>query len=227
MNQQLGQHIASSMRHLVVLYLWYLGAVKIDVEEPFLITSGNHSPIYINCRQLISSVSFMDLFVLASSHILEQSHVEFDVIAGGETAGIPFASFLARTFSKPLIYVRKAMKGHGIASRVEGTLKSDSRVLLVEDLITDAGSKLSFIQGIIDAGGEIRDVLVVFDRLQGGKEALANSGVTLHALADINVALSQAKASGILHADVIESVQQYLDSTKKWHAERGLQYNER
>ena len=165
MNPQIDQQISLTTGRLVALYLWHLGAVKVNVEKPFRLTSSNYSPIYINCRQLISSVSFMDLFAAASRQLLGQRGAEFDVIAGGETAGIPFAAFLARSFCRPMVYVRKAAKEHGTASRVEGSLESGGRVLLVEDLITDAGSKLSFIQGIQDAGGDVKDVLVVFDRL--------------------------------------------------------------
>ena len=100
------------------------------------------------------------------------------------------------------------------------------RVLLVEDLITDAGSKLSFVQGIRDAGADVKDVLVVFDRLQGGKEALGTVGIALHALTDMKVALSEAKCSGLLETNVIQSVQEYLDSPQQWHTQRGLKYDE-
>jgi len=227
MNQQIEHEITATTERLVALYLWRLGAVKVNKDEPFLLASDNYSPIYINIRQLISSVSFMDLFAAASRHLLAQSHVEFDVVAGGETAGIPFAAFLARAFGKPMIYVRKAAKGHGIPSRVEGTIESASRVLLVEDLITDAGSKLSFIQGIRDEGADVKDSLVVFDRLQGGKEALADAGIALHALTNLDTALSLAVASGFLQEDAIQAVQHYLRSPQQWHEERGLQFHER
>jgi orotate phosphoribosyltransferase len=227
MSHQIEQEITATTERLVALYLWHLGAVKVNKDKPFVLTSENYSPIYFNVRQLISSVSFMDLFAAASRHVLAQSHVEFDVVAGGETAGIPFAAFLARAFGKPMVYVRKAAKGHGIPSRVEGTVEPASRVLLVEDLITDAGSKLSFIQGIRDEGADVKNVLVVFDRLQGGREALKDAGIALHALTNLDTALSLAAASGFLQEDEIQAVQHYLRSPQQWHEERGLQFHER
>jgi orotate phosphoribosyltransferase len=218
--------IVKDIHRLVANYLWQINAVRISIEQPFKLTSGNYSPIYLNCRLLISSVAFMNIFTAASKQLLEHHAVQFETIAGGETAGIPFAAFLAYAFNKPMIYVRKAAKEHGLGSRLEGILKPESQVLLVEDLITDAGSKLNFIQGIREGGGEVKDVLVVFDRLQGGKEALRAEGIELHALTDIEVTLSLATEEGLCTNEIIQSVRQYLDSPKDWHKLRGLEYNE-
>ena len=210
MNERIAEQIVTQMRRLVALQLWQVGAVKVNLTEPFKLVSGNYSPIYVNCRQLISSAAFVDLFVAGARLICEHHAVEFDVVAGGETAGIPYAAFVARAFGRPMIYVRKAAKAHGVSSRIEGTLHPDSRVLLVEDLITDAGSKMSFVQAIRDAGAMVQDVLVVFDRLQGGKEALAQEGIRLHAVTDMDIALREAEAAGLLSADDLRSVREYL-----------------
>ena len=78
MNPQIEQQITLTTGRLVALYLWHLGAVNVNVEKPFRLTSGNYSPIYINCRQLISSVSFMDLFAAASRQLLMQRGVDFN-----------------------------------------------------------------------------------------------------------------------------------------------------
>ena len=76
-----------------------------------------------------------------------------------------------------MIYVRKVVKGHGTGSRIEGVLQTGSRVLLVEDLMTDGQSKMSFIESIRSAGRIVAQVLVVFDRLQGGSAMLGRHGV--------------------------------------------------
>lgn len=224
MNRQTGPEITSTTGRLVALYLWHLGAVKVNLDQPFRLASGNYSPIYINCRQLISSVSFMDLFAAASRQLLGQSGVEFEVIAGGETAGIPFAAFLARTFGKPMVYVRKAAKDHGLASLVEGVLNPGDSVLLTEDLITDAGSKVHFIEAIKCSGGTVPAVLVVFDRLQGGSETLASMNIRLLSVTDIQTALDVAESARVLEPSTISSVRTYLKSPRDWHAERHLPY---
>ncbi len=224
MTASTSDHMLALMRRLIALELWRVGAIKVNVPEPFRLVSGNYSPIYINCRQLISSPAFVDLFVAGARLICDRHHIEFDLLAGGETAGIPFAAFLARAFGAPMIYVRKRSKEHGTRSIIEGVLPHDASVLLVEDLITDAGSKLAFVHAIEDAGGQVENVLVAFDRLQGGRQALADVGVRLHSTTDMDVALAEAKLSGTLAAGAMNSVQEYLSSPASWHAARGLPY---
>jgi orotate phosphoribosyltransferase len=218
------EEIVGSIRRAVALQLWELGAVQVNLKKPFKLTSGNYSPIYVNCRRLISSPGFVDLFTAATRITCEASRVNFDVVAGGETAGIPFAAFVGRAFGKPMIYVRKEAKSHGIASRIEGLLPSSARVLLVEDLITDAGSKLGFIKAIRQSGAAVKDVIVVFDRLQGGQIALKKNGVALHALTDMNMMLAIGKEAGALSSEARNIVNSYLKSPRKWHKAVGMPF---
>lgn len=200
-------------------------AVKIDLQTPFLLTSGNYSPIYINCRRLISWRGTVKLIAAAAMLQLELRNCAVDVIAGGETAGIPFAAFLADALDKPMIYVRKAVKGHGTASRIEGVLERGSRVLLFEDLITDGLSKISFIKAIRDSAGVVEDAFVIFDRLQGGAALLGQDGVRLTALTDLELVLGVASEWGLLGSSAIDSVRVYLASPAEWHAKHGLPYS--
>lgn len=226
MSTNILKELESAVRRVVALQLWQLGAIKVNLSEPFRLVSGNYSPIYVNCRQLISTPAFADLLAASARIIRDHRGIEFDVLAGGETAGIPFAAFLARSFGCPMVYVRKEAKSHGITSRIEGTMPTIARVLLVEDLITDAGSKLSFIQAIRESGATVEDVLVVFDRLQGGQETLAQEGVRLHAITDMDMVLYEAEAAELLSTEELTSVRTYLCSPHGWHEERGLTFHE-
>jgi len=226
MNTTVLDEMELGIRRVAALQLWQLGAIRVSPAEPFRLASGNYSPIYINCRQLISAPAFADLFAAGARIICQRHDLRFDVIAGGETAGIPFAAFLARSFGCPMAYVRKAAKSHGIASRIEGMLEAGSRVLLVEDLITDAGSKLSFIDAISDSGSTVAGVLVAFDRLQGGREALGRLGIPLHAITDIDAALAVAQDADLLADEALGQIRQYLDDAAAWHAARGLAYGQ-
>ena len=107
------------------------------------------------------------------------------MVAGGETAGIPFAAFLAALAKKPMIYVRKQPKGFGRMAQIEGDLKPGKRVLLVEDLATDGGSKLVFIEALKKAEAKVTDCFVIFHYgiFPQSVEMLAAAGVKLHALA--------------------------------------------
>lgn len=227
MNEQVTKQIVLAMQSLVALQLWHLGAIKVNLAKPFRLVSGNSSPIYVNCRQLISSPSFADLFTASARFICDYHGLHFDVVAGGETAGIPFAAFLARSFGCPMIYVRKTPKGHGTGNQIEGKLpRRGARVLLIEDLITDAQSKLIFIDTIRTCGARIDNVLVVFDRLQGGQAALERLSIKLFAITDMNIALEAGEEAGLLSCDDASSVRSYLADPRSWHREKGLAFSE-
>ncbi len=212
----LTQPILRHLREAVALMLWETGAVQVRPEDPFRLASGNLSPIYVNCRRVISEPSFMSLFCTAAKLLCDRHGLRFDVVAGGETAGIPFAAYLASSLAKPMIYVRKKPKGYGIASRVEGHLEGGERVLLVEDLITDGGSKLGFLDAIEEAGAVVEDALVLFDRQQGGDELLKRRGVRLHAVADRAVTLAVGEAEGQLAAAATAAVEDYFRDPEAW-----------
>ena len=80
-----------------------------------------------------------------------QNHASFDFIVGGETAGILFAAWISELTSLPMIYIRKNSKDFGKNKRIEGDFKPNSNILLVEELATDGGSKMSFVNSIRDA----------------------------------------------------------------------------
>jgi orotate phosphoribosyltransferase len=217
---------ARRLREATALALWRHGAVRVaaDGAEPFRLASGNFSPIYVNCRQVISDPTFLRLFAATAGLLLED--VAFDVVAGGETAGIPYGVSLAQFLGKPAIYLRKKAKGHGIAARVEGTLAAGARVLLVEDLITDGGSKLGFLDAVAEAGATVHDALVLFDRQQGGGELLATRGVTLHAVCDRATTLAVGRDEGVIDGPAFDSVASYFADPAAWHDARGLAFRD-
>jgi orotate phosphoribosyltransferase len=184
--------------------------------------SGDFSPIYINCRQLISHAAFMNLFTASARLLCEAKSVTADVLAGGETAGIPFAAFLAQSLSLPMVYVRKEKKGHGLSSLVEGQLPSNADVLLVEDLITDGESKLHFIDAVQACNAKVENVLVLFDREQGGREILRGRGINLHAITTMSSVIQLAETEQLLSQSELLSLREYLGSPHKWNPQHSL-----
>jgi len=210
------------LRRAAALGLSQAEAVRVNPEEPFTLASGKKSPIYINCRRLISSPAFLGLFTAVAGALVESGDLAFDAVAGGETAGIPFAAYLARDTGRPMLYVRKKPKGYGIASRVEGVLPDADgqppRVLLVEDLITDGGSKLGFIDALRETGATVTDALVLFDRQQGGSETLAGHSVRLTSITDLTTTLEAGAEAAALTAEQLQEVQDYLADPDEWSA---------
>lgn len=222
MNIKITEKVLTRISEVAALLLWDVEAIQVNLDNPFQLVSGNYSPIYINCRKVISNPAFMQTFTAFTRILLQDRQVKFEVVAGGETAGIPFAAYVAQSLSLPMVYVRKRAKEHGTASLVEGNIQKGERVLLVEDLITDAGSKLGFIKGIQAVGGFIENVIVLFDRLQGGREALEKQGIQLHAVTDMTTALAVARDANFLPKDHLKSVSEYLEDAREWSKKRGL-----
>lgn len=199
------------MAQMIATSLWEAGAVRVSLDKPFQMASGKLSPFYIDCRLLISYPLLRTTITAYAQWVLSEKKVTIDCIAGGETAGIPFAAWLAEKMNAPFIYVRKKPKGYGLASQVEGRFDSGARVLLYEDLITDGLSKIGFIQGIRNAGGQVTDCLVVFDRQQGGEKKLAEENVKLHALVTLEQCFNASLKKGYLSEKEMTAIRSYLD----------------
>ena len=225
LREQLKGPILSRLRQAAALCLWEKGAVKVNTRQPFRLASGNLSPIYVNCRAMISDPEFMRLFGAVAAMVLDRRDASFDAVAGGETAGIPFAFALGRDLGKSALYIRKKAKDYGIATRLEGELPfAGATVLLVEDLITDGGSKLGFIEALRAAGAVVKDALVLFDREQGGGQLLAGHGIRLHSVTDRRTTFAVGHSAGLLDETAVSSTEDYFRDPAAWHAARGYEY---
>ncbi len=213
------------VRDTISSLLWETSAVKVSVEEPFRLVSGNLSPIYVDCRVLISYPWARGIVTGCSHWLYEDVGIEADYIAGGETAGIPYAAWLADRLGKPMVYVRKEPKGHGVGAQIEGHLPSGKTVLLCEDLITDGGSKITFIEGIRGAECSVTDCLVIFDRQQGGLGRLQQAGVQLHGLSDLETCLTLGMSGGYLTQEEHKSIRAYLADPETWHKDGGYSFH--
>ncbi|MGI4812561.1 MAG: orotate phosphoribosyltransferase [Janthinobacterium lividum] len=200
-------------------------AVHFNAAQPFTLTSGKVSPVYIDCRKLISFPrARRTLMEMAEQVILEDVGYErLDAVAGGETAGIPFAAWLADRLMLPMQYVRKKPKGFGRNAQIEGVLKEGSRVLLVEDLATDGGSKLAFCSALRDAGAVVEDVFVLFhyDIFPASRTDLAAAGVALHALATWWDVLRYAKDTRYFDETTLNEVEKFLHAPAAWSDSHG------
>ena len=195
-------------------------SVAFRPAEPFKLTSGRLSPVYVDCRRVISfpraRAALMDMAVDMLSQ--EVGYEAFDVVAGGETAGIPYAAWMAERLMLPMLYVRKQPKGFGRDARIEGTFEPGARVLLVEDLATDGGSKIGFVQSLRDAGARVEHCFVVFHYgiFPQSITALQAEGVKLHWLATWDDVVTEAERAGFLDTRVVHQVRRYLSDPEGW-----------
>lgn len=209
----------------VARMLLEIEAVHFCADPPFKFTSGLASPVYIDCRKLISyprvRAAAMDF---ACSVLAQDAGFErFDAVAGGETAGIPFAAWIAERLALPMLYVRKKPKGFGRNARIEGDLKAGQRVLLVEDLTTDGGSKVNFVEALREAGAECAHTIVVFyyGIFDDVPERLAGHGIALHHLATWRDVLAVAREGAYFDTATLDAVEAFLDAPLAWSAAHG------
>ncbi|MEL6916008.1 MAG: orotate phosphoribosyltransferase [Pseudomonadota bacterium] len=213
------------MARLTARMLLEIGAVNFRPEEPYILASGKPSPSYIDCRKLISYPrvrgALMDFLVVT---VMREAGFEaFDNVAGGETAGIPFAALVAERMGLPMTYVRKKPKGYGRGARIEGEMTEGQRVLLLEDLTTDGGSKLSFVDAIRETGAQCGHTAVIFyyGIFPETETTLGAHGVTLHFLCTWWDVLAEARAQGTFSAQALEEVEKFLHAPAAWQDARG------
>lgn len=210
---------------IVARVLLEIGAVLMRPKDPFVLTSGRASPVYVDCRKVIGYPRARALITrCAVDAIWREIGVEsLDVIAGGETAGIPYAAWIAEQLGLPMAYIRKKPKGFGRNAQIEGVLPEGARTLLVEDLATDGGSKLNFINAIRAAGGKVSHALVVFHYgiFPQALDDLKAQGVSLIGLATWWDVLQVAGDLGHLSAEEAKDVRAFLEDPEAWSAAHG------
>lgn len=201
-------------------------SVLINAKEPFTYTSGRKAPVYTDCRRLISfpqeRSKLMDMAVELLKKEIDIDSIDF--IAGGETAGIPYAAFIADRLNKPMLYVRKKPKGVGRMAQIEGAMEeAGANVLLVEDLQTDGGSKKVFVDALREAGANIAHAFVVYHYgiLPASETNMKDMGLTLHELATMHDVMSLAIQEERFDDATIASLKEYMEDPVTWSLTHG------
>lgn len=136
--------------------------IKTDEKDYFTWTSGIKSPIYCDNRLSISFPRVREIILKGFIQLMEEDHLEVDVIAGCATAGIPHAAFLAERLDLPMVYVRSDRKAHGKGNQIEGVIKEGQRVVVIEDLISTGTSAIKAAKVLEEEGAIISSVLAIF-----------------------------------------------------------------
>jgi orotate phosphoribosyltransferase len=197
------------------------GAIHVSRGQPFILAAGWASPVYVDCRLLIGEPEVRRAITgLTAQFVAAGLAGAFDAVAGAETAGIPFAAWLADETGSLLRYVRKRPLGIGRNAQVEGGAVDGMRVLLVDDLTTDGTSKLAFVRGLRSAGGIVEHALTIFynNAFPGAVERLEDAGVTLHALATWADILQEDSG---LAAEDRATIANFLDDPVGWSGRHG------
>ncbi|CAD5249081.1 Orotate phosphoribosyltransferase [Bosea sp. 62] len=215
---------ANEIGREVAELLFRAGAIHVSREQPFILAAGWASPVYVDVRLLLGDPDLRQAVSDLAARYAATTFPpgSFDAIAGAETAGIPFAAWLADRLALKLRYVRKRPLGIGRNAQVEGGSVEGLRVLLMDDLTTDGGSKLNFARGLRAAGAEVEHVLTIFyhDAFPGAGERLREAGLTLHALANWADVL-RAEVGRALAPEDRSEIERFLADPVAWSTRHG------
>jgi orotate phosphoribosyltransferase len=201
-----------------------IDAVLFRPDRPFFFSSGWASPVYVDCKKVISYPLARDVLIdLAVRRILSVAGYQaFDAVAGAEGGGAPFASIIAARLHLPLVISRKHAAGLGPSAQLDGVFAPDTRLLLVDDVTTDGRTKSTMCQALRRSGARVHHAFVVFkygifDAVAGNEEL----GVELFALATWQELLVVARQRRSFPEDVLQGIEAYIEDPSTWSAAHG------
>ena len=189
--------------------LFKTGCIKFG---DFLLASGKRSPIYIDLRRVISFPGLFRNVARAYEEIVRG--IKFDLIASVPYAALPAGSVVAWQMGVSMIYPRKEVKEHGTGQAIEGSFEPGQIAVLIEDVITTGGSIVTAAEVLRQAGLDLRDVVVLVDREQGGDLKMKEIGLSLHSVLKISEIISILKKQNLIDTKTFENVMQYLNDDK-------------
>jgi len=194
-----------------------IGALSLRPNQPYIWTSGIHSPVYCDNRLTLSHPLLRAAITSAFAEVLRDEHPGVECIAGTATAGIPQAALIADRLGLPMVYVRSSAKGHGKQNLIEGRLLPGQRVAVVEDTISTGGSALAAVAALRAAGVQVHAVLAIFAYgFTDTERAFQNADVALHTLTDFATLIQAAQALGMIEPDETESLMRFREDPKAY-----------
>ena len=196
-----------------------IGAIYLRPDEPFTWASGIKSPIYCDNRLTLTAPEVRNLIENTIAETVKREYPEAEVLMGTSTAGIAHAAIAAHILGMPMGYVRGSAKDHGRGNRIEGKLEKGQKVVVIEDLISTAGSCVEVVEALREAGAKVLGVVSIFTYgMQRGLDRLANAQVRNVSLSNFNALLDVATESGAIAEGDRERLQRFManPSDESW-----------
>ena len=174
-----------------------IGAVFLRPDEPFTWASGIKSPIYCDNRLTLTAPEVRTHVEEGLAELIRTHYPDVEVLMGTSTAGIAHAAIVGHIMGLPMGYVRSGNKDHGRQNRIEGRLEPGQKVVVVEDLISTAGSCIEVVEALRDAGAEVLGIVSIFTYgLRKGLERLESANVLNHSLSNFETVCEVAAEEG-------------------------------
>lgn len=197
----------------VARWLLDIGVVALSPRKPYTWASGVSSPIYCDCRRIMSFPPARTSIEDSWAALVRATWPEVRGIVGVATGGIPHAAFVAERLGLPMGYVRAAAKGHGLGKRLEGALEKGTPVVVLEDLVSTGTSLLDAVKAASEEGLRVLGATAVFTyELPQASENFGKAGVRLVTLTRLSAVRDLARASGALSAEDLTLLSQGMES---------------
>ena len=196
-----------------------IGAVFLRPNEPFTWASGIKSPIYCDNRLILSEPQVRDRVEQALADAIRKNYPECEAVFGTSTAGIAHAALAADILGLPMGYVRSGAKDHGRAKQIEGKLKPGDKGVVVEDLVSTAGSVLEVVETLRNAKANVLGIVSIFTyNMKKGLERLAAAGVKNVSLTNFDLLIKVAAEEGYIPEEDVERLIAFRDnpSDESW-----------
>ena len=211
MNQQLAEKIARG--------LLSVGAVFLRPEQPFTWASGIKSPIYCDNRLTLTAPEVRTEIENGIVETIRREYPDAEVLMGTATAGIAHAAISAHIMNLPMGYVRSGAKDHGRGNQIEGRLEAGQKVVVVEDLISTAGSCIEVVNALREAGACVLGIASIFTYgMKKGLDRLAEANVKNVSLTNLDAVAEVAAREGYIKAEDVQRVLKFRDnpSDESW-----------
>lgn len=197
--------------------LLQIKAVKINPHKHFVWASGWNSPIYCDNRKILSYPEIRKLIYTAFAEKIKEMYPDCEVIAGVATGAIAHGVLVAEILNKPFVYVRSAPKLHGMGNVIEGELTENSKVVVIEDLISTGASSIAAVEAIRNANCKTLGMLAIFSyEFDAATQNFATANCKLTTLCNYSTLLNEAKKSGYINAEDIEIINTWRKSPETW-----------
>lgn len=205
----------------VAKQLLQIKAIKLSPQNPFTWASGIQSPIYCDNRIVLSYPESRKMIIKSLAEKSKEFGT-FNMVAGVATAGIAHGALLAEELGLPFIYVRSKAKEHGRQNMIEGQLRGNERVLVVEDLISTGGSSIKAVQALEDNGCNIAGVIAIFSYgFEKASKAFNEADCPFTTLSNYDALLEEAINIGYIDESQIQTLKSWRVAPEKWLGSNG------
>lgn len=202
----------NEIKTLVAGHLLDIGAVFFRPEAPFTWASGIKSPVYCDNRLILTSTESRNDVEQAIADTVKREYPQAEALFGTSTAGIAHAAIAAHVLGLPMGYVRGSSKDHGRNNRIEGRLEKGQKVVVVEDLISTAGSAVQTVEALREAGAEVLGIVSIFTYgMEKGLRRMEEAGVRNVSLSDFNTAAEMALERGLVDKNGYEQLMKFIE----------------